>query len=94
MNVRLMLVSAVFASSALLSQSANAHEPKEFDRMLQVAETQSAPTTCVQLADRGHYASDASNVEIKALKARCDAEKKAVLKTKHDTAKNSVGNIR
>ncbi len=82
MYVRLMLVSAVFASSAMLSQSANAHDPKEFDRMLQIAKAQSVPETCVELADRGYFPSDAGNAEIKALKTRCDAEAEAAAKPK------------
>lgn len=50
MNVRLILASALVASSALLSQPANAHDPKAFDRMMQDVESQTVPTTCVELA--------------------------------------------
>lgn len=42
------------------------------------------PTTCAELADTQRYSNDVSYPEIKALKARCDAEKKrgqAVRKT-------------
>lgn len=34
------------------------------------------PTTCAQLADKERYTDDVSYPEVKALKERCDAEKK------------------
>ncbi len=80
MNVRLILVSALVASTALLSQPANAHDPKQFDRMMQDDAAQIVPTTCVELAARDEYPADADNAGIQALKTRCDAEKKAASK--------------
>lgn len=35
------------------------------------------PTTCKQLADTKHYSADLTDKDIKALKAKCDAQKKA-----------------
>lgn len=77
MNVRLMVLSAVVASTALFVMSANAHDPREFDRMMGAPEAKAVPATCAQLADAHTYSNDVANPDIKALKARCDAGKKA-----------------
>ncbi|MEE4463197.1 hypothetical protein V2S84_14015 [Azotobacter chroococcum] len=74
MNVRLTVLSIVAASASLVALSAGAHDhSKSFD----ADQPKPVPTTCKQLADTHHYSNDPSNPEIKALKARCDAEKKA-----------------
>ncbi len=77
MNVRLIVLSAVVASATLFSMAAQAHDPKEFDRMMTTPEAKAVPATCVQLADSHNYSSDVANADIKALKARCDAANKA-----------------
>ena len=77
MNVRLMVLSAVVAAAALFSMSAKAHDPREFDRMMSVPEAKAVPATCAQLDDAHNYSTDVTNPDTKALKARCDAEKKA-----------------
>lgn len=76
-----LMMSALLASSALLAFSASAHDPKDFDRMLQAAKAQSIPTTCAELATRYEYSSDADNLEITELKVHCAAEKAAAMKT-------------
>ena len=85
MNVRLIVLSTVVASATLFSMSAKAHDPAEFDRLMQVAEVQKKPTTCAQLADTNNYSNDVANADIKALKLRCDkaaAKAKAAAETK------------
>lgn len=72
MNVRLIVLSAVVASGTLFSISAKAHDPKEFDRLMEVAAVQKTPTNCAQLADTNNYSNDVANAAIKALKLRCD----------------------
>ena len=79
MNVRLIVLSAVVASATLFSMSAKAHDPAQFDRMME-SEAKSVPETCVQLADTHNYSNDVSNADIKALQARCDIAKKAAAK--------------
>jgi len=76
MNVRLIVLSAVVASGTLFSMSAKAHDPKEFDRLME-SEAKAVPETCVQLADTRNYSNDVSNSGIKALQVRCDVTKKA-----------------
>lgn len=70
MNARLIALSAVVASTALFAMSAKAHD------------SEAIPTTCAQLADSHNYSNDMTNPDIKALKARCDAEKKAAARPK------------
>ena len=73
MNVRLMVLSAVVAATTVFAMSAKAHD------------SESVPATCAQLADSHNYSNDVTNPDIKALKARCDAEKKAAAKSKATT---------
>ncbi|MHB8911146.1 MAG: hypothetical protein ACYC42_00510 [Lysobacter sp.] len=80
MNVRLMVLSAVLASSTLFAMSAKAHDPREFDSMMAAPVATAVPTTCAQLADSHNYSNDVSNADIKALKARCDVATKAAAK--------------
>lgn len=77
MNVRLMVLSVVVASSSLFALSTSAHDhSKTFD----ADQSKKVPTTCAQLADIHHYSNDVTNPDIWALKARCDAEKEATAK--------------
>lgn len=69
MRVRHLLVIA-FASLSVASMTAVAHEGHD-------EEEKPMPTTCAQLADTKRYSNDVAYPQIKALKARCDAEKKA-----------------
>lgn len=85
MNVRLMVLSAVVAATALFAMSAKAHDPREFDRMMSAPEAKALPATCAQLDDAHTYSNDVANPDTKALKARCDAEKKAAAKPKATT---------
>jgi len=70
MKARLIVLSAVVASIPLFTISVKAHD------------SEAVPTTCAQLADSHNYSSDVTNPRIKALKARCDAEKKGAVKPK------------
>lgn len=73
MNARLIALSAVVAATTLFAMSASAHD------------SETVPTTCAQLADSHNYSNDMDNPDIKALKVRCDAEKKAAAKPKTTT---------
>lgn len=66
-------------SLALFSLGANAHDPSlhEQDRL---PPAKAKPTTCAQLADTKRFSSDVTDADIKALKTKCDAEKKAAAK--------------
>ncbi|MDQ3618477.1 MAG: hypothetical protein M3374_07195 [Pseudomonadota bacterium] len=75
MDVRLMLVSAAIAASALFGPPAHAHDPAQFDRMM--GEEAKPAAACAQLAALHSQAGEARNAEFKALKTRCDAEKAA-----------------
>lgn len=48
--------------------------------MMGPAEARTLPATCTQLADSNHYSNDVTDPDIKALKTRCDAEKKTAVK--------------
>ncbi|HEY5612386.1 MAG TPA: hypothetical protein VIK70_02220 [Lysobacter sp.] len=79
MNVRLIVLSAIVASATLFSMSAKAHDPAQFDRMME-PEAKAVPETCLQLADTHNYSNDVSNADIKALQARCDVATRAAAK--------------
>ncbi len=85
MTIRPILWSVVLTTAAFAATSANGHDPREFDRMMEVAEAQALPRTCTDLAKRTEQASDATHPDIKALKTRCDAEKKAAMQKKKAT---------
>lgn len=68
MNARLMVLTAVVASSTLFTMCAQAHG------------SMAVPATCAQLADSHNYSNDVTNPAIKALQARCDGAKKAAAK--------------
>ena len=63
------------ALSALASGAALAHDPALHAQ--EGAAKKAKPTTCAQLADREHYSNDLADADIKALKTRCDAARKA-----------------
>ena len=75
MNARLNVLAALAVSVMTFAMSANAHDPKEFDRMMKPV-AKAVPTTCLQLADTVHYTADLGNANIKALKVRCDKASK------------------
>jgi hypothetical protein len=85
MKTSLFVLSIVLASTALYPIEANAHDPKNFDRIME-AEQKPAPVTCAQLADFRNYSSDETRPEIKMLKMRCDDEKKADAKKSATTS--------
>ncbi|MCR6626093.1 MAG: hypothetical protein NVV67_07450 [Pseudoxanthomonas sp.] len=72
MKVRSMLVLSL-AAMAFSSFTAVAH-PEGHD------DEKAIPKTCAELADTKRFTDDVSYPEVKALKARCDAEKKAAPK--------------
>jgi hypothetical protein len=65
---------------ALAAASAAAHDPRFHEPATQAPPAKAKPTTCAQLADTQRYSSDLTNPDIKALKAKCDAEKAAAQK--------------
>jgi hypothetical protein len=79
-------IASLAASLLLLSFSAQAHDPSlhEEDRM-PVAKDK--PTTCAELADTQRYSNDLAEPDIKALKTKCDAAKKAANKASAKKAK-------
>ncbi|MGI8561825.1 MAG: hypothetical protein ACR2J7_10440 [Luteimonas sp.] len=82
MTIRPILWFVVLTTAAFAHTSANAHDLRDFDRRMEVAEAQALPEIWTNLAKRTEQASDAANPDIKALKTRCDAEKKAAMQKK------------
>lgn len=70
MKVRSILMLGLVAV-AFSSFTAAAHSEGHDDE-------KAVPKTCAELADTKRFTDDVSYPEVKALKARCDAEKKAV----------------
>lgn len=64
--------SILFATTIAAAHDPRFHEPEE-----QMPPAKAKPTTCAQLADSRRYSNDLTDPDIKALKARCDAEKAA-----------------
>ncbi len=78
MNVRTGILLAAVATSGLFAGVSRAHDPAEFERMIaSPPAAKPVPTTCAQLADAANFSNDLDNPDIKALQARCEAEKKA-----------------
>ena len=75
-----LLSLAVLSASLLLAASANAHDPKEFDRMLDVAQAKAEITACAKLDANAKAKTKLAAAEVKLLRSRCNAEKKAKLK--------------
>lgn len=69
MTFRTLLMSAALLASTSLTAFAHTdgHEADE-EKLI--------PATCAELADTRRYSNDVAYPEIKALKARCDSEKK------------------
>lgn len=82
--MRMRIVLATTIASMAVSMTAQAHEGHD-------KEEKAIPTTCAQLADTKRYTNDVAYPQVKALKARCDAEKKEKDKTSppKPSAKNS-----
>lgn len=73
MRSKLLFVAALSLSA--FSASVFAHDPSLHEE--NQPKSMPKPTTCKQLADTEHYSADLTDKDIKALKAKCDAEKKA-----------------
>ena len=71
MSARIKVLAAFAVTAMTFAMSANAHDPKEFDRMMAPV-PRAVPTNCLQLADTANYWADLSNAEVLALKVRCD----------------------
>lgn len=78
MRSNYLFVAALAAS--LLPVTAFAHDPSLHEE--NKPKTLPKPTTCKELADTEHYSADLTDKDIKALKAKCDAEKKAAAEKK------------
>src|SRR3546814_5206168 len=66
---------ATLSTTLLLSLAANAHDPKAFDQMMEAAPAATV-SACDELEVKQQEGASA-DTDIKDLKARCDAEKKA-----------------
>lgn len=71
-------------SLAFTSLAANAHDPSLHEQD-NLPRAKAKPTTCAQLADTRRYSNDVTDADIKALKAKCDAEKKGAAKASDQT---------
>jgi hypothetical protein len=67
-------------SIAFAAASAAAHDPRFHEPATPAPPAKAKPTTCAQLADTQRYSNDPTDADIKALKAKCDAEKAAARK--------------
>ena len=72
-----LLSLATLSASLLLAASANAHDPKEFDRMLDAAPAKAPVTACAKLDANARSKTKLAAADVKVLAARCSAEKKA-----------------
>jgi hypothetical protein len=79
MPSRTKILAAVAVSFTLFAPSASAHDPIELEPTMSAPAAKAVPTTCEQLADPTKYSNDSANPDIKALKMRCDAAKKATV---------------
>lgn len=77
MKLRHTLLLAI--SLAFISLGANAHDPSLHEQN-RLPPAKAKPATCAQLADTQRYSNDVTDAEIKALKAKCDAQKKPAAK--------------
>ena len=69
-----------FAAMAIATTAGWAHEGHDEDE-------RAIPKTCTQLADTKNFTNDIAFPEVRALKTRCDAEKKASDEKKEAEAK-------
>jgi len=77
--MKLRHTSLLAASLAFISLGVNAHDPSLHEQD-SLPPAKAKPATCVQLADSQRYSNDVTDADIKALKAKCDAAKKAAAK--------------
>ncbi|MGS1119866.1 hypothetical protein [Rhodanobacter sp. UC4436_H3] len=69
------LLIAVATCASVASMTALAHDPRLHEAaQAPVTAKKAKPATCTELADVQRYSNDVSVPDIKALKARCDAE--------------------
>ena len=67
---------ATLSAALLVSLSANAHDPRAFDRMMEAEPEAATASACDELEQKQKQSAPADD-DIKRLKADCDAEKKA-----------------
>ncbi len=79
MSIRFAVLSFLAVSTCALSAPLFAHDPSLHEQA-EPSKSLPKPATCKQLADKEHYSADPTDKDVKALKARCDAEKKAAAK--------------
>lgn len=84
--MKLRYTSLLAASFAFISLAANAHDPSLHEQD-SLPPAKAKPATCAQLADTQRYSNDVTDADIKALKAKCDAGKKAAPKASDKKAK-------
>ena len=72
-----LLSLATLAASVLLAASASAHDPKDFDRMLEAAPAKAEVTACAKLDANAHSKTKLAAADVKLLRSRCEAEIKA-----------------
>ena len=78
MTLRSLSVFALVTCSLLLTARASAHDTSlQYDYVPPPVKTK--PANCDQLADNERYSTNMVDPDIKALKAKCDAEKKAAV---------------
>ncbi|MHB8911140.1 MAG: hypothetical protein ACYC42_00480 [Lysobacter sp.] len=75
-----LLSLAALSAALLLSFSASAHDPKEFDRMFDAAPASTEATACAKLEALRHGKAKPTAAEVKSLRARCEADNKAASK--------------
>lgn len=93
MNLRFVVQPILVATLALSTTTADAHDPREFDRIMN--QPKPVPTTCLELADIRNFSNDAANPDVATLKAVCDAQSKtATKKAGQATAKPAPGKIK
>ena len=79
MKMHSMVLSVVALSATVMAMNVRAHDPSLHDEM-QAPKSMPKAATCKQLADTEHYSADLTDPSVRALKAKCDAEKKAAAK--------------
>ena len=78
MKVRAVVVCLSVAAAALFAGASRAHDPAEFGRRIAAAPAaKPVPTTCAELSDAANFSNDLTHPDIKALQARCEAERKS-----------------
>lgn len=77
MILRSLFVSTLATTAMLLTASAFAHDPSLHDDYAPPP-AKAKPANCEQLADNKRFSNNMADPDIKALKAKCDAEKKTV----------------